>query len=65
MNGPKNTLVRTGGYLLGQAIEKEGGRVTSKIVLIVVGALVLAGLAFVAYRLLVLNLILDVLRERG
>nr|BFE57790.1 hypothetical protein GCM10020063_023160 [Dactylosporangium thailandense] len=50
--------------MLGKVLDQEGGKVTGRMVVAVLVVLGVAGLAFVAYRLLVLDLILTVLRER-
>ncbi|PZG13866.1 hypothetical protein C1I95_22795 [Micromonospora craterilacus] len=56
---------RLAGAVIGRVIEKEGGRVTGRVVVAVLVVLGVVGLAFVAYRLLVLDLILTLVRERS
>jgi hypothetical protein len=55
---------RVAGAVLGKVIEQEGGKVTGRVVVAVLVVLAVVGVAFVAYRLLVLDLILTVLREQ-
>ncbi|WP_250008734.1 hypothetical protein [Actinoplanes sp. M2I2] len=55
---------RVAGAVLGKVLEQEGGKVTGRVVVAILVVLAVVGLAFVAYRLLVLDLILTVLRER-
>lgn len=56
---------RVAGVVLGKVIGQEGGKVTGRVVVAILVVLAVVGVAFVAYRLLVLDLILTVLRERG
>jgi hypothetical protein len=56
---------RMASAVLGKAIEQEGGKVTGRLVVAILVVLAVVGVAFVAYRLLVLDLILNVLREQG
>jgi hypothetical protein len=56
-------VIRVAGAVIDQVIEKEGGKVTARVVVAILVLIGLAVLAFVAYRLLVLDLILTVLRE--
>ncbi|WP_250029286.1 hypothetical protein [Paractinoplanes maris] len=55
---------RVAGAVVGKVLEQEGGKVTGRVVVAVLVVLAVVGVAFVAYRLLVLDLILTVLRER-
>ena len=54
---------RVAGAVLDRVIEKEGG-MTGRLVVAILVLIGVAGLAFVAYRLFVLDLILTVLQER-
>lgn len=56
---------RIAGAVIGKALEQEGGKVTGRVVVAILVVLGVIGLAFVAYRLLVLDLIMNVVRERG
>lgn len=51
--------------LLGRLLEREGGKVTGRVVVAVLVGLAVAGLAFVAYRLLMLDLLMSLVREQG
>jgi hypothetical protein len=55
---------RVAGAVIDHVLEKEGGKMTGRVVVALLVLLAVAGLAFVAYRLLVLDLILTVIRER-
>ncbi|SNY67714.1 hypothetical protein [Paractinoplanes atraurantiacus] len=48
-----------------RVLEKEGSKVTGKLVAAIVAVLVVVVLAFVAYRLLMVEIILDLVRERA
>ncbi|MFE0592998.1 hypothetical protein [Micromonospora echinospora] len=61
-NGSRGT--RLAGAVIDKVLEREGGRVTGRVVVAILVVLGLVGLAFVAYRLLVLDLILTLVRER-
>ncbi|MEV0398027.1 hypothetical protein [Polymorphospora rubra] len=56
---------RLAGAVIDRVLEREGGKVTGRVVVAILVVLGVVGLAFVAYRLLVLDLILTVVRERG
>ncbi|BCJ63528.1 hypothetical protein [Polymorphospora rubra] len=62
-NGSRGT--RLAGAVVDRVLEREGGKVTGRVVVAILVVLGVVGLAFVAYRLLVLDLILTVVRERG
>jgi hypothetical protein len=66
LSGDRNSrTARVAGAALGRMIDREGGKVTGRVIVAIVVVLAVVGVAFVAYRLLVLDLILNVLRERG
>ncbi|GAA0522120.1 hypothetical protein Ade02nite_63470 [Paractinoplanes deccanensis] len=56
---------RLAATVVDRVLEKEGGRVTGKLVAAIVVVLVVVGLAFVAYRLLMVELIFELVRERS
>ncbi|GIE82331.1 hypothetical protein Aph02nite_82810 [Actinoplanes philippinensis] len=56
---------RIAGEILGRVADRDGGRVTGRVVVAFLVILGVAGLAFVAYRLLMLDLILTLVGERG
>ncbi|MCY1145750.1 hypothetical protein OWR29_47795 [Actinoplanes sp. Pm04-4] len=56
---------RMAGAVLGKAIEQEGGKVTGRLVVAILVVLAVVGVAFVAYRLLMLDLIMGVLENQG
>jgi len=60
----RSRVGRVTGAVLGRVIDHEGGKVTWRVVVAILVVLAVVGLAFVAYRLLVLDLILTVLREQ-
>lgn len=61
----RSRTARIAGVVLGSMLDQEGGKVTGRVVVAILVVLAVVGLAFVAYRLLVLDLILTVLRERN
>ena len=61
----RSRIGRAVGMVLGRVIEQEGGKVTWRVVVAICVVLAVVGLAFVAYRLLVLDLILTVIREQN
>ena len=66
LSGPRRSRSsRVAGAVLGKVLEGEGGKVTGRLVVTILVILGVVGLAFVAYRLLVLDLILTVVQERG
>ncbi len=56
---------RIAGHVLHKAIEKEGGTVTGRVVVAILVILAVVGLAFVAYRLLVLDLVMSIVEQRS
>ena len=56
---------RVAGAVIDHVLEKEGGKMTGRLVVAMLVLAGVAGLAFVAYRLLVLDLILTVIRENN
>ncbi|KXK61293.1 hypothetical protein AWW66_14210 [Micromonospora rosaria] len=64
-DGKGSRSTRLAGTVIDRVLEQEGGKVTGRVVMAVLVVLGVAGLAFVAYRLLVLDLILTLVRERG
>ncbi|XVV12951.1 hypothetical protein ACQP2X_00930 [Actinoplanes sp. CA-131856] len=63
MRGSRGT--RLAATVVDRVLEKEGGKVTGKLVAAIVVVLVVVGLAFVAYRLLMVEIILDLVRDRA
>ncbi|MER5456071.1 hypothetical protein ABT008_14925 [Micromonospora sp. NPDC002389] len=63
-DGKGNRSTRLAGAVIDRVIEKEGGRMTGRVIVAILVVLGVVGLAFVAYRLLVLDLILTLVRER-
>lgn len=64
-DGEGNRGTRLAGQILGRVVEREGGKITGRVVAAVLVILAVAGLAFVAYRLLMLDLILTLVGERS
>ncbi|WP_430792060.1 hypothetical protein [Actinoplanes sp. G11-F43] len=64
-DGEGNRSTRLAGEIIGRVVEREGGKITGRLVAAVLVVLAVAGLAFVAYRLLMLDLILTLVGERG
>jgi ABC-type sugar transport system permease subunit len=64
-NTEGNRTTRIAGEVIGRAIERDGGRITGRVVAAVLVVLGVVGLAFVAYRLLMLDLILNLVGEQG
>ncbi|MFC6016770.1 hypothetical protein ACFP2T_11205 [Plantactinospora solaniradicis] len=62
-DGSRST--RLAGAVIDRVLDREGGRMTGRVVVAILVVLGVAGLAFVGYRLLVLDLILTLVRERG
>ncbi|WP_328466534.1 hypothetical protein OHA21_46510 [Actinoplanes sp. NBC_00393] len=60
-----NRSTRLAGQVIGKVIERDGGRVTGRAIIAVLVILGVAGLAFVAYRLLMIDLILTLVGEQG
>ncbi|MBU2670980.1 hypothetical protein KOI35_46530 [Actinoplanes bogorensis] len=56
---------RVAEVVVGKVLDQEGGKVTGRVVVAILVVLAVVGIAFVAYRLLVLDLILTVLREQN
>ncbi|MBM2617883.1 hypothetical protein JIG36_20200 [Actinoplanes sp. LDG1-06] len=56
---------RIAGAVVGKVLDQEGGKVTGRVVVAFLVVAAVVGLAFVAYRLLVLDLILTVIREQN
>ncbi|BEL06920.1 hypothetical protein Q0Z83_051110 [Actinoplanes sichuanensis] len=54
---------RIAGEILGRATARDGGRITGRVIVAGLVILGVAGLAFVAYRLLMLDLILTLVGE--
>jgi hypothetical protein len=67
LTGDRNgsRVTRLAGAVVDRVLDREGGKVTGRVIVAVFVILGVAGLAFVAYRLLVLDLILTLVRERG
>ena len=63
--GKGSRSTRLAGAVIDRVIEKEGGRMTGRVIVAIVAVLGVVGLAFIAYRLLMLDLILTLVRERG
>ncbi|MDY7084195.1 MAG: hypothetical protein SYR96_03725 [Actinomycetota bacterium] len=61
----RSRTARIAGIVLGRVLDQEGGKVTGRVVVAILVVLAVVGVAFVAYRLLVLDLILTVLREQN
>ncbi|GIE31127.1 hypothetical protein Ait01nite_041720 [Actinoplanes italicus] len=55
---------RLAGEIIGRVADRDGGRVTGRVVVAVLVILGVAGLAFVAYRLLMIDLVLTLVGER-
>ncbi|WP_033339632.1 hypothetical protein [Catenuloplanes japonicus] len=62
-NGSRGTRVAEA--VIGRVIERDGGKVTGRVIVAALVVLVVAGLGFVAYRMLVLDLLLTLVREQG
>ena len=60
-----NRSTRLVGEVLGRVVERDGGRITGRVIVAGLVVLGVAGLAFVAYRLLMIDLILNLVGERG
>jgi hypothetical protein len=81
MNEQSKNVVRAASYLLGgdrngraarvaqvvldRAVEREGGKMTKRLFLGIAALLLVAGLGFVAYRLLVLELVMNLVEKQG
>lgn len=61
----RGRTARVAGAVVGRVLDQEGGKVTGRVVVALLVVLAVVGIAFVAYRLLVLDLILTVLREQN
>jgi hypothetical protein len=55
---------RLASEVIGRVAQRDGGRVTGRVVVAMLVILGVAGLAFVAYRLLMIDLILTLVGER-
>ncbi|BAL86433.1 hypothetical protein AMIS_12130 [Actinoplanes missouriensis 431] len=60
-----NHGTRLAGEVIGRVLGRDGGRITGRVVVAILVVLGVAGLAFVAYRLLMIDLILNLVGERG
>ncbi|MEU8242121.1 hypothetical protein AB0C07_28040 [Actinoplanes missouriensis] len=60
-----NHGTRLAGEVIGRVLDRDGGRITGRVVVAILVVLGVAGLAFVAYRLLMIDLILNLVGERG
>ncbi|MEU4422788.1 hypothetical protein AB0F81_19340 [Actinoplanes sp. NPDC024001] len=60
-----NRSTRLAGQIIGRVLDRDGGRITGRAIAAILVILGVAGLAFVAYRLLMIDLILTLVGERG
>ncbi|MBL7260839.1 hypothetical protein [Paractinoplanes lichenicola] len=65
INRQRTRTGRIAGAVVGKVIDQEGGKLTGRVVVAILVVLAVVGIAFVAYRLLVLDLILTVIREQN
>ncbi|GAB2614307.1 hypothetical protein Aab01nite_70870 [Paractinoplanes abujensis] len=65
INRQKTRTGQVAGAVVGKVLDQEGGKLTGRVVVAILVVLAVVGIAFVAYRLLVLDLILTVIREQN
>ena len=56
---------RAAGHVIGRVLDRDNGKITGRAIAAILVILAVVGLGFVAYRLLMIDLILTLVGERG